>query len=90
MKLLAREGRRRCTHRGESSWIPWRVAAAGVEEGDLLGALLVARRALGGVQRWCGFELKLGASIYRRIDGVAVNGESPASNYGEAVDWQEV
>ena len=90
MKLLAREGRRRCTHGGESSWIPWRVAAAGVEEGDLLGALPVARRALGGVQRWCGFELKLGASIYRRIEGVAVNGESPASNYGEAADVQGV
>ena len=59
-----------------------------VEEGDLLGALPVAWCGLGGVQRWCGFELKLGASIYRRIDGVAVNGESPASNYGEAVDWQ--
>ena len=35
-------------------------------------------------------ELKLGASIYRRIDGVAVNGESPASDYGDEVDWQEV
>ena len=90
VKLLAREWRLRSTHGGESGWIPWRVAAAGVEEGDLLGALPVARRALGGVQRWCGFELKLGASIYRRIDGVAVNGESPASNYGDAVDWQEV
>ena len=88
VKLLAREGRRRCTHGGESSWIPWRVAAAGVEEGDLLGALPVARRALGGVQRWCGFELKLGASIYRQIDGVAVNGVASASNYGEAVSWQ--
>ena len=90
MKLLAREWGRRSTHGGESGWIPWRVAAAGVEEGDLLGALPVARRALGGVQRWCGYELKLGASIYRRIEGVAVNGESPASNYGEAVDLQEV
>ena len=90
MKLLARGGRRRCTHGAESSWIPWRVAAAGVEEGDLLGALPVAWCGLGGVQRWCGFELKLGASIYRRIDGVAVNGESSASNYGDAVDWQEV
>ena len=90
MKLLAREGRRRCTHGGESSWIPWRVAAAGVEEESSPVALPVARRALGGVQRWCGFELKLGASIYRRIDGVAVNGESPASDYGDAVDWQEV
>ena len=88
MKLLAREWRRRSTHGGESGWIPWRVAAAGVEEGDLLGALPVARRALGGVQRWCGFELKLGASIYRRIEGVAVNGIAPASNYGEAVAWQ--
>ena len=90
MKLLAREGRRRCTHGGESSWIPWRVTAAGVEEGDLLGALPVARSALGGVQGWCGFGLKLGASIYRRIDGVAVNGESPASDYGGAVGWQGV
>ena len=90
MKLLAREWGRRSTHGGESGWIPWRVAAAGVEEGDLLEALPVARRALGGVQGWCGFELKLGASIYRRIDGVAVNGESPASDYGDAVDWQEV
>ena len=47
-------------HGSESSWIPWRIAAAGVEEGDLLGALPVARRALGGVQGWCGFELKIG------------------------------
>ena len=90
MKLLARDGRQRRTHESESSWIPWRVAAAGVEEGDLLEALPVARRALGGVQGWCGFELKLGAFIYRRIDRVAVNGESPASDYGDAVDWQEV
>ena len=90
VKLLARESRRRSTHGGESGWIPWRVAAAGVEEGDLLGALPVVGRALGGVQGWCGFELKLGASIFRRIDGVAVNGESPASNFGDAVDWQEV
>ena len=90
VKLLAREWRLRSTHGGESGWIPWRVAAAGVEEGDLLGALPVARRALGGVQGWCGFELKLGASIYRRIDGVAVNGESPASDYGGAVGWQGV
>ena len=88
MKLLAREWGRGSTHGGESGWIPWRVAAAGVEEGDLLGALLVARRALGEVQCWWVLELKLGASIYRWIDGVAVNGESPASNYGEAVDWQ--
>ena len=88
VKLLAREWGLRSTHWGESGWIPWRVAAAGVEEGDLLGALPVARRALGGVQGWWVLELKLGASIYRRLEGVAVNGESPASNYGEAVDWQ--
>ena len=90
MKLLARDGRQRRAHGSESSWIPWRVAAAGVEEGDLLGALPVARRALGGVQGWWVLELKLGASIYRQIDGVAVNGESPASDYGGAVDWQVV
>ena len=90
MKLLAREGRRRCTHGGESSWIPWRVAAAGVEEGDLLGALPVARRALGGVQCWWVLELKRGASIYRQSGGGAVNGESPARDYGGAVDWQGV
>ena len=54
-KLLARDGRQWCTHGSESSWIPWRVAAAGVEEGDSLGALPVARRGLGGVQRWCGY-----------------------------------
>ena len=65
-------------------------AAAGVEEGDLLGALPVARLALGGVQGWWVLELKLGASIYRQIDGVAVNGESPASDYGGAVDWKVV
>ena len=88
MKLLAREWRRRSAHGGES-W-KWRVAAAGVEEGGLLGALPVARRALGGVQGWWVLELKLGASIYRQIDGVAVNGESPASDYGGAVDWQVV
>ena len=46
------------------------------------------RLRLGGVQRWCGFELKLGASIYRRIEGVVVNGIAPASNYDEAVAWQ--
>ena len=63
---------------------------AGVEEESPLEALPVARRALGGVQGWWVLELKLGASIYRRIEGVAVNGESPASNYGEAVDWQVV
>ena len=63
---------------------------AGVEEGDLLGALPVARLALGGVQGWWVLELKLGASIYRQIDGVVVNGESPASDYGRAVDWQVV
>ena len=90
MKLLARDGRQRHTHGSKSSWTPWRAAAAGVEEGDLLGALPVARRALGGVQGWCVLELKLGASIYRRIDGVAVNGEPPARDYGDAVDWQEV
>ena len=90
MKLLARDGRQRCTHGSESSWIPWRVAAAGVEEGDLLGALRVARLALGGVQGWWVLELKLGASIYRQIDEVAVNGESPASDYGGAVGWQRV
>ena len=90
MKLLARNGRQRRTHGSESSWIPWRVAAAEDEEGDLLGALPVAGRALGGVQGWCGFELKLGASIYRRIDGVAVNGVAPASDYGEAVVEQGV
>ena len=61
--------------RGESGWIPWRVAAAGVEEGGLLGAPPVARRALGGVQGWCVLKLKLGASIYRRLEGMAVNGD---------------
>ena len=50
----------------------------------------MAWRGLGGVQRWCGFELKLGASIYRRIEGVAVNGVAPASDYGEAVVEQGV
>ena len=90
MRLLAREWRLRSTHGGESGWIPWRVAAARVEEGDLLGALLEARRALGGVQGWWVLELKLGASFYWEFDGVAVNGESPASDYGGAVDGQEV
>ena len=66
------------------SWIPWSVAAAGVEEEGSLGALPVARRGVGGVQRWCGFEVELGASSYRRLEGVAVNGIAPASNYGEA------
>ena len=86
VKLLVREWRRRSTHGGESGWIPWRVAAAGVEEGDLLGALPVARRALEEVQGWWVLELKLGTSIYRQINGVAVNGESPASDYGDAAD----
>ena len=90
MKLLARNGRQRRTHGSESSSIPWRVTAAGDGEESSHVALPVARRALGGVQGWCVLELKLGASIYRRIDGVAVNGESPASDYSDAVDWQEV
>ena len=90
VKLLAREWRRRSTHGGESGWIPWRVAAAGVEEEGSLGALPVARRGLGGVRRWCGFELELGASIYWQLEGVAVNGIALASNYGEAVAWQGV
>ena len=84
MKLLARDGRQRCTHGSESSWIPWLVAADGVGEESSLGALPVAWRGLGGVQRWCGFEFELGASIYRRSEGVAVNGVAPASDYGEA------
>ena len=50
----------------------------------------MAWRGLGGVQRWCGFELKLGASIYRRIEGMAMNEKSPASDYGEAVVEQGV
>ena len=50
----------------------------------------MARRALGEVQGWWVLELKLGASIYRQIDGVAVKGESPVSDYGGAVDWQVV
>jgi len=90
VKLLAREWGRESTHGGESGWIPWRVAAAGVEEGDLLAALPVARRALEEVQGWWVLELKLGTSIYRQIDGVAVNGESPASDYSGAVGWQRV
>ena len=89
-EVTGKKGRQRCTHGSESSWIPWRVAAAGVEEGDLLEALPVARRALEEVQGWWVLELKLGTSIYRWINGVAVNGESPASNYRDAVDWQEV
>ena len=90
VKLLAREWRRRSTHGGESGWIPWRVAAAGVVAGDLRRAQPVVRLALGGVQGWWVLELKLGASIYRQINGVAVNGESPTSDYGGAVDWQVV
>ena len=44
----------------------------------------MAWRGIGGVQRWCGFEFELGASFYRRSEGVAVNGIALASNYGEA------
>ena len=75
-------------HGSESSWVPWRFEAAGVGEEGSLGALPVAWRVIGGVQRWCGFEFELGASIYRRSEGVAVNGVSPASDYGEAVVGQ--
>ena len=50
----------------------------------------MARRALEELQSWWVLELKLGTSIYRQIDGVAVNGESPASDYGVAVGWQGV
>ena len=70
--------------------IPWRVAAAGVEEGDLLEAFPVAWRGSCGVQRWCGFEFELGASFYRRSEGVAANGIAPASDYGEAEVGQGV
>ena len=34
--------------------------------------------------------MKLGASIYRRIEGMAVNGVAPASDYGKAVVEQGV
>ena len=77
-------------HGSESSWIPWRVEAAGVGEEGSLGALQVAWHGIGGVQRWCGFGFELGASIYRRFEGVAVNRKSPASDYGEAVVGQWV
>ena len=77
-------------HGSESSWVPWRVEAAGVGEESSLGALPVALCGLGGVQRWWGFESKLGASIYRRSKGVVVNGVAPASDYGEAVVGQGV
>ena len=50
----------------------------------------MAWRGLGGVQRWCGFELKLGASIYRQIEGVAVTGVAQASDYGEVVVEQVI
>ena len=49
MKLLARDGRQRRTHGSESSWIPWRVEAAGVGAEGSLEALPVAWRGLGGV-----------------------------------------
>ena len=77
-------------HGSESRWIPWRVEVAGVGEEGSLGALPVAWRGLGGVQRWCGFEFELGASTYRRFEGVAVNGISPASDYGEVEVGQGV
>ena len=64
-ELLARDEGERCTHGSESSWVPWRVEAAAVGAEGSLGALPVAWRGLGGVQRWCGFEFELGASIYR-------------------------
>ena len=50
----------------------------------------MAWRGIGGVQRCCGFEFELGASFYRRSEGVAVNGISPASDYGETVVGQWV
>ena len=65
------------------------VAAGAGEEGSP-GALPVAWHGRDGVQRWCGFEFELGASIYRRFEGMAVNGKSPASDYGEAVVEQGV
>ena len=34
--------------------------------------------------------MKLGAPIYRRIEGMAVNGKTPASDYGVAVVEQGV
>ena len=73
VKLLVREWRRRSTHGGESGWIPWRVAAAGVEEGDLLEVPLVAWRGVGEKCRCCVHESELGAPLYRRSEAVAVN-----------------
>ena len=75
---------------GESSWVPWRVAAAGVGEEGSLGALPVAWRGIGGVKRWCGFGFELGGPFYRRSAGVAMNGVAPASDYGEAEVGQGV
>jgi len=50
----------------------------------------VAWRGSCGVERWCVFEFELGTSFYRRSEEVAVNGITPASNYGEAEVGQEV
>ena len=89
-RLLARVEGWGCTHGSESRWIPKRVEAAGVGEEGSLGALPVAWHGIGGVQKWCGFEFELVASIYRRSEGVAVNGVAPASDYGEAEVGQGV
>ena len=77
-------------HWSESCWIPKRVEAAGVGEEDLLEAFPVAWRGSFGVERWCVVEIELGTSFYRRSEEVAVNGITPASNYGEAEVGKEV
>ena len=57
------------------------------------GARTGSREVFGGyigLRGWWVLELKLGAPIYRQIDGMAVNGESVASDDGGAVGWQGV
>ena len=90
MRLLARFGRRGWSHQRESCRSPKRIGAAGVGEEGLPEVSLVARRGSGEVEEWCWVEGELGASIYSRPEAVALNGITPASDYGKAVVGLEV
>ena len=72
--MLMRFRTRGWPHLSESSRSPRQIGAAGVEEGDLLGVLLVARRGSGEVEVWCRVENKLEGSFYSWSEAMAANG----------------
>ena len=81
---------RSCTYSSKSCRSPKWIGAAGVGEEGLPEVFLVARRGSGEVEVWCIVEGELEGSFYSRSEAVAMNGITPAGDYGEAGVWQEV